>query len=175
MAPTEFIVVRWQGMSKIGGICIFRQPFNLTSPPMEELGISYTAIAVATIANFIIGALWYGVIFKNAWMKEMDIKADQRPPAGLMIRSLLMNLVGCFFLAFVFAHNTAAWTFVPGTEVMSPTASIANAAIFTWLGFFLIVDLNTVAFEARSWKLFFINTSYHFMMVLVSAIILHTL
>lgn len=108
-------------------------------------------------------------------MKEMAMPADTKPSTGMMVKSLVMNLVGCFLLAFVFAHNTAAWSFVPGIETLGTVGSIANAAIFTWLGFFLLVDLNTVAFEGRSWRLFFINTSYHFTMLLVSAIILHTL
>lgn len=142
---------------------------------MEELGISYTAVIVAAIANFFVGFLWYSVIFRNAWASEMKMPMDAKPPAGEMVKSLLMNFVGCFLLAYVFAHNTAAWTFVPGIDQLGTIGSIANAAIFTWLGFFVLVDLNTVAFEGKSWKLFFINTSYHFMMVLVSAIILHTL
>lgn len=142
---------------------------------MEDLGLSYTAIAVATLASFFVGFLWYSVLFRNAWAKEMGIKMDQRPTPGLLVRSLLMNLVGCFLLAFVFAHNNAAWSFVPGIEELGTVGSVANAAIFTWLGFFVPVDLNTVAWEGKSWKLFFINTSYHFTMVLVAAIILHTL
>lgn len=142
---------------------------------MQDLPLSYTAIILATVANFFTGFLWYSVLFKNAWMKEMAIAADKKPSSGMIIKSLLMNIVGCFFLAYVFAHNNAAWSFVPGIETLGTAGSIANAAIFTWLGFFLIVDLNTVAFDGRSWKLFFINTSYHFTMLLVSSIILHTL
>ena len=142
---------------------------------MEDLGLSYTAIAVATLASFFIGFLWYSVLFRNAWAKEMGMKMDQRPTPGMLVGSLIMNLVGCFLLAFVFAHNTAAWSFVPGIDKMGTGAMIANAAIFTWLGFFVPVDINTVAWEGKSWKLFFINTSYHFAMVLVAAIILHML
>ena len=139
---------------------------------MEELGISYTGIIVATLANFFVGFLWFSALFGKAWATEMKFDTSQKPPASAMVKSLLMNLVGCFFLAYVFAHNNAAWKFVPGMDQMGDVAQIANAAVFTWLGFYLIVDLNTVAFESRSWKLFAINTSYHFMMVLVSAIIL---
>jgi len=140
---------------------------------MNELNISFTAIAVATIANFFVGFLWYSVLFRTAWAKEMNMPMDQRPSAGMMMRSLSMNLVGCFLLALVFANNTAAWGFVPRIDEMSTGVQIANAAVFTWLGFFVPVDINTVAWEGKSWKLFGINTSYHFMMVLVSAIILH--
>ena len=139
---------------------------------MEELGISYTGIIVATLANFFVGFLWYSVLFGKAWAKEMGMPMDQRPSSGQMAKSLIMNLIGCFLLAYVFAHNNAAWSFVPGMDKMSTGASIANAAIFTWLGFFVPVDINTVAWEGKSWKLFFINTSYHFVMVLASAIIL---
>jgi len=140
---------------------------------MNELHLSFAAIAVATIANFFVGFLWYSVIFQKAWVAEMKLPMDQKPTAGIMVRSLGMNLVGCFLLAFVFANNTAAWGFVPGVPEMGKGMAIGNAAIFTWLGFFVPMDLNTVAFEGRSWKLFGINTSYHFTMLLVSAIILH--
>jgi hypothetical protein len=142
---------------------------------MEELKLSYTAIIVATIANFFIGFLWYSVVFQKPWMKEMNVPTDAKPSAGMMVKSLIMNLIGCFLIAFVFAHNNAAWTYVPGIETLGTAGSIANAAFFTWLGFFLPVDLNTVAFEGRSWKLFFINTFYHLTVMIVSAIILHTL
>lgn len=47
-----------------------------------------------------------------------------------------------------------------------------SATLFTWLGFYLPVDLGAVAWEKKSWKLFGINTGYHFTMLLVAAVIL---
>jgi len=55
---------------------------------------------------------------------------------------------------------------------MSPVGSILNASLFTWLGFYLPVDLNAVAWEKKSWKLFAINTSYHLLMLVIAATIL---
>jgi hypothetical protein len=75
-------------------------------------------------------------------------------------------------MAYVFAHNMAAWTFVPGMDVMPAIGTILNSAIFTWLGFYLPVDLGVVAWEKKSWKLFGINTGYHLAMLLVAATIL---
>jgi hypothetical protein len=89
-----------------------------------------------------------------------------------MAKGMTIMVIGNFFLAYVFAHNIAAWNYVPGMDAMSPAMKIANATIFTWIGFYLPVDLNTVAWENKSWKLFAINTSYHFMMLLVAAVIL---
>jgi hypothetical protein len=139
---------------------------------MEELGISITAILVATVATFFVGFLWYSVLFQKPWAKEMGVPADAKPPSGAMMRGLALGVIGNFLMAYVFAHNNAAWSFVPGMDKMSPMGIIMSAAGFTWLGFYVPTDLNTVAWEGRSWKLFFINTGYHFTIVLVAAIIL---
>lgn len=140
---------------------------------MEQIHVSLTAVLVAVIANFFVGYLWYGPLFGKIWAKEMGFDMSVKPPSGVMIRGLIFSLLGSFFLAFVFAHNISAWSFVPGTKEMSTAASLMNAVGFTWLGFFLPVDLNTVAWEAKSWKLFFINTAYHFVILLVAGVILY--
>jgi hypothetical protein len=55
---------------------------------------------------------------------------------------------------------------------MSTASIILSSAIFTWLGFFVPVDLNTVAWENKSWKFFAINTFYHLGSLLIAATIL---
>ena len=89
-----------------------------------------------------------------------------------MARGMISMVIGNFFLAYVFAHNIAAWSYVPGTEEMSVFSNIMSSTIFTWLGFYLPVDIGVVMWERKSWKLFGINTGYHFMMLLVAAVIL---
>ena len=61
---------------------------------------------------------------------------------------------------------------MPGTAEMSPMANVMSAVGFTWVGFYLPGDLSRVAWEKASWKLFAINTGYHFAMLLVAALIL---
>jgi hypothetical protein len=139
---------------------------------MEMLGISWTAILVATVANFIVGFLWYTPLFGKVWAREMGINPEGKPTSSQMTRGLLLGIFGNFLLAYVFAHNNAAWTFVPGMSEMPVAATIANAAIFTWLGFYVPVDLNAVAWEGKSWKLFFINAGYHLTILVVAATIL---
>jgi Protein of unknown function (DUF1761) len=85
---------------------------------------------------------------------------------------MISMVIGNFLMAYVFAHNIAAWTFVPDMNEMTASGTILHSAIFTWLGFFLPVDLGTVAWENKSWKLFFINTGYHLATLLVAATIL---
>jgi hypothetical protein len=139
---------------------------------MEELHINFTAVITAVIANFFLGFLWYTVLFGKAWAIEMGFDMSVKPPSSVMVKGMSFMLIGNFFLAWVFAHNIAAWGFVPESKAMTPVAQIANATIFTWLGFYLPGDLSRVAWEKHSWKLFAINTSYHFLMLLIAASIL---
>ena len=134
-----------------------------------------TAILVAVVANFFVGYIWYSVLFGKTWATEMGMDMSVKPPASVMIKGMVMMVIGNFLMAYVFAHNTAAWSFVPGIDQMSPAASIANAVVFTWLGFYVPTDLNVVAWENKSWKLFFINSAYHFVILLVAALCIHFL
>jgi hypothetical protein len=137
-----------------------------------ELQINYLAILVAVVANFILGFLWYTPLFGKAWAKEHGFDTNFKPASGEIAKGMIIMVIGNFFMAYVFAHNMAAWSFVPGMDVMPAIGKILNAAIFTWLGFYVPVDLSAVAWERKSWKLFFINTGYHLAMLLVAATIL---
>jgi len=140
---------------------------------MEEgIQINFVAVLAAVLANFFLGFIWYTPLFGNAWAKEMNFDKSVKPAGGEIAKGMIMMVIGNFFLAFVFAHNIAAWNYVPGMEEMSPVLKILNAAGFTWLGFYLPVDLNAIAWEKKSWKLFAINSGYHFMMLLIAASIL---
>jgi hypothetical protein len=137
-----------------------------------EMHINMVAVLVTVAANFMLGFIWYTPLFGKAWAKEMGFDARVKPKRGEMVRGMIFMVIGNFFLAYVFAHNIAAWGFVPGINEMSAGSNIMTSTIFTWLGFYLPVDLGTVAWERKSWKLFGINTSYHFLMLLVAALIL---
>ncbi len=137
-----------------------------------EMGINMIAILVAVAANFVLGFLWYTPLFGKAWAKEIGADTSIKPTGAEMARGMISMVIGNFFLAYVFAHNIAAWSYVPGTEEMSVFSNIMSSTIFTWLGFYLPVDIGVVMWERKSWKLFGINTGYHFMMLLVAAVIL---
>ena len=142
---------------------------------MPDIQINYLAVIIAVVANFILGFIWYTPLFGRAWAKEMGFDPDEKPPGSEMAKGLIFMVIGNFFLAYVFAHNIAVWdpeTWGQGPSEMSKMANVASAAFFTWLGFFVPVDLNTVSWERKSWKLFGINTGYHLISLLVVAAIL---
>jgi hypothetical protein len=137
-----------------------------------EYHINIVAVLVATVVNFFFGFLWYTPLFGKAWARELGIMVTEKPPAGALAKGMIIGVIGNFLMAYVFAHNNMAWSFVPDMQEMPKVGMILNAAIFTWLGFYLPTDLNTVAWEQRSWKFFFINTSYHLGTLLIAATIL---
>ncbi len=142
---------------------------------MENIHVNMTAILIAVVANFILGFIWYTPLFGKAWGKEMGFDMTQKPPSSALVKGMVFMVIGNFLLAWVLAHNMAAWNPVSWGQApseASPAANALAAAIFTWLGFFFPQDLGTVAWENKSWKLFFINTSYHFVSLLLVAMII---
>lgn len=141
------------------------------------INLNYVAIFIAVVANFVLGFIWYTPLFGKVWAKEIGMDTTQKPPSGSLARGMIFNVIGNFLLAFVFAHNIAVWmpeTWGQPSSGGPASAYAVMAMLFTWLGFYLPVDLNSVAWEGKSWKLFLINTSYHFLsLLLVSMILIH--
>jgi hypothetical protein len=137
-----------------------------------ELKINIVAILVAVVVNFILGFIWYTPLFGKAWAKEMGYDTNSKPDTGVMVKGLVFMIIGNFLFAWVFAHNIAAWTFVPNVNQLGPLANSLNAAIFTWIGFYLPGHLGSTVWEKKSWRLFAINAGYNLVSLLVVAFIL---
>lgn len=143
---------------------------------MPDMHFSAVGMTVATLAIFFLGFLWYTPLFGKAWAKELGIEPDpSKITKGFMIKALLLNLIGNFLLVFVLDHNIQAWNAQSWgyEEGFVPAAMAATmSAVFTWLGFFLPQDLNKTTWQMKSWKLFFIDTTYHLLSLLVVSFIL---
>ena len=137
-----------------------------------ELKINMMAILVTVVVNFIIGFIWYTPLFGKVWGKEMGFDPDMKPDKKLMFKGMAFNVIGNFLFAWVFAHNIAAWMFVPGMKEMSTISNASMSALFTWLGFYFPGHLGATVWENKSWKLFFINTGYSLVTLFAAALIL---
>jgi hypothetical protein len=137
-----------------------------------ELKINIIAVLVAVVVNFFLGFIWYTPLFGKAWGKEMGYDPNMKPDKSLMMKGMLFMIIGNFLFAWVFAHNIAAWAFVPGANEMNPLSSGVMAAVFTWLGFYFPGELSGTVWEKHSWKLFWINSGYQLLSLLVVALIL---
>ena len=140
---------------------------------LNGLQINVVAVLVATVAIFILGFVWYTVLFMKAWTKEMGYDPNMRPDRKALIKGMTISLIGNFLFAWVFAFYLAGWRLLPGGPAEFGTLAFAlNSALSAWIGFFLPINLSRVAWEKHSWKLFFINSGYNLVSIGVIALIL---
>jgi hypothetical protein len=129
--------------------------------------INYPAVLVAAVAHFIIGGLWYGLLFGNkfveliGWSPEKLKAMESHNPAKQMIIAFLTGLLLVYILAH-FIDYTGARTAVDGLQT----------AFWLWLGFVATTQLATVIFEERRLGLYLLNVGYEFVGCAVAGIIL---
>ncbi len=84
--------------------------------------VNYLAVFVAALAYFILGALWYSVLFGKYWMKgieEMGIKMtkpDKGKMGAMMVKSFIANLLCAFSMAFIL-HLSGAYNLMGGIKL----------------------------------------------------------
>jgi len=137
-----------------------------------EFKINMVAVLVAVVINFVLGFLWYTPLFGKIWGKEMGYDPNMKPDKSVMFKGMAFMIIGNLFFAWVLANNILAWQFVPGVKEMGPLSNAFSSAIFTWLGFYLPGELGATVWQKNSWKIFFINTGYQFVSLLVVSLIL---
>lgn len=140
-----------------------------------DFKVNLAAIAVASICSFSFGAVWYGPLFGKLWRKLMKIPSNFKPDRNVAILGLVLNFLGTLLMAYVMSHEIGVWR--PSSWKLpipdQPAFSYAFfAAFFAWLGYFIPMGFNTIAFEGKSWKLFGLNAIYHFVNLLVIAMVL---
>lgn len=83
--------------------------------------VNYAAVLVAALAYFILGALWYSVLFGKIWAKgieEMGIKMvppDKTKMMTMMLKSFTANLLCAFAMAY-FIRLGNAWNMITGLK-----------------------------------------------------------
>ena len=129
-----------------------------------EVPIRYPAVLVAALASYLLGAIWYGPIFGNAWKKLTGIP-EMKPTPSAMI----LGFAGSFLMSFVLAH---ALVFAGAYMAAGGTSAGLMCGFWNWLGFIAPVTLGVVIYEKKSWKLWLLNNSYWLISLLVMGVIL---
>lgn len=107
---------------------------------------------VAALAYWILGAVWYGVLFNKPWMalEQMTIeKAQSMSPVIPYIVSFLLELLIAYAVA-----QLCIWR---NANTASRGASIG---VLVWIGFVGPISFMNYMFEMRSYTLFAINEFY---------------
>jgi Protein of unknown function (DUF1761) len=110
-----------------------------------------TIIVVAAVIEWLLGALWYGLVFRKSWMAMAGFSETNKPKNGGL--GMVASFIACLLLTFVIAHVvgwTGAVTFTAGAEL----------GIICWLGFMAPPMFTQHIFENRRANLFAINAAY---------------
>lgn len=77
--------------------------------------INWLAVLAGGIAYFVLGAVWYSFLFRNAWIKASGVKVDdpnaKKGVAQIMIASLLLMIVASIGLGILITKiGSSGWT-----------------------------------------------------------------
>lgn len=120
-------------------------------------------VSISAVIQWLFGALWYGVIFKNSWRKLVGFAEGEKPKNAWF--GMITSLIVCFLLSFVLAH-VLHWA---GTNTFSGGIKIG---IICWFGFIAPPLLAQHIFENRRANLFAINGVYWLIVMIIGGAIL---
>ena len=141
---------------------------------MPTIHLNPAALIAAVVASFLFGWLWYGPLFGKKWAALMNMPADFKPEKKMMLRGMGLTLLGTFLTAYVIVYTGAIWR--PTTWGLGPDSPSHVygflTGLFTWMGFYVPLLLGAIAWEGKSWTLFWLNAAYHFVNLQIIAMIL---
>ncbi|MBX0300216.1 DUF1761 domain-containing protein [Cryobacterium sp. 1639] len=114
-----------------------------------DVSFNWLAIALAALSSFVIGGLWYSVLFARPWQRAAGVTDEQ------LTRGTARVFIGSAILAIVMAISLAAFI-GPNGPGFGVFAGFATGATFVAAAF----GVNYL-FERRSLLLFAINGSYN--------------
>jgi magnesium-transporting ATPase (P-type) len=129
--------------------------------------INYLAVFVAAVVHFIIGGLWYGLIFGNKFIEISGWTPAQleKIAAESHWTQYAVAFATSVVLVYIMAH-LIQYTGAKGV------AGGMQTAFWLWLGFVATTQLATVIFEQRKLGLYLLNIGYQLVAGLICGAIL---
>ena len=113
---------------------------------------NYAAVFISALAYWLLGAVWFGVLFNKPWMALENITMEQAKsmnPVLPYVVSFLLNLLIAYALAQVCIWRNA-----------NTTGRGASVGVLLWIGFIGPITYTTYMYEMRPKELFAINQFY---------------
>ncbi len=139
-----------------------------------EVQFTLVGILVSALAYFFLGWAWHSpLLFVKPWSKEMGFdkmsKKESAAKMKEMPKAMMGNFLALLVTAWVLSHVIQfAGAFLHKTGPIHG----AITGFFIWLGFISTTLMNTVLWEGRSLKLYFINVSFHLVGLMLMGAIL---
>ena len=125
---------------------------------------NYAAVFISAIAYWLLGALWYGVLFSKPWMALENISIEQAKSMNPVLPYVLT-----FVLNLLIAYSLAQVCIWRNADTVGRGASVG---VLLWIGFVGPITFTTYMYEMRPKELFAINEFFPLAgLVLMGAII----
>jgi surface polysaccharide O-acyltransferase-like enzyme len=125
---------------------------------------NYAAVFISAIAYWLLGAVWYGVLFSKPWMALENISVEQAKsmnPVLPYVITFVLNLLIAYALAQICIWRNA-----------NTIGRGASVGVLLWIGFVGPITFTTYMYEMRPKELFAINEFFSLAgLVLMGAII----
>ena len=111
--------------------------------------INWWGVLLAALSGFVIGGLWYALVFARSWQRAAGVTDEQ------LRHGAVRAFVGTFALSFLMAAALAAFIGPAGAGFGAAAGAVAGVA---WVAAAFGVNY---LFERRSLALFAINGGYN--------------
>ncbi len=130
---------------------------------MEDLiSVNWLAIVIAAVVKFAIGSAWYSpMLFSKQWQEAAGVTPDP----SVMPRAIVVQVIGDLIMAYILARfigHYAGDGLVIGAVV----------GFMAWIGFVAPVMLGAIMYESRKMSLFYINSGYQLIGIVVMGAII---
>ena len=117
---------------------------------LDISALNWWSILAATVVAFVIGGLWYGPVFGQAWLRAMGKTQDEiQPSATPFVVSFFAALLTCVVLA----------ALIDSLAIETLTGGLMIGAI-TGIGFIATAMASDTAFCGWGMPLFLIQAGY---------------
>lgn len=135
------------------------------------MDISLGRVALAAVANIIVGALWYGPVFGRQWREMMNFTDEKIRSMPLTAgQAMIGGFMTALVVAYVLARETLVWAPVALSEGQMSFA--LSLAFWIWLGYFVTNTFGGYLWEGRSLKLTLFNCAQQFVSLFAMAFVL---
>ena len=127
--------------------------------------INWLAVLVAALAFFVLGAIWYSFLFRNAWIKSSGVNVNdpnaKKGVAGMFLTSFILIIITCIGLAlFISRIGSGGW--MSGLKI----------GLVAGVCFCATAICNSYLYEKRPLALHLINSFYNIFGCVIAAIII---
>ncbi len=129
--------------------------------------VNIWAVLVAAVAYFMLGSVWFSMLFGKVWSKEVDKLGIliKDPPKGMIAAKMIQTFVGNSLAAFSMAYIvfiSGSFNWIAGLKL----------GLLCGIGFAAVAMIIAYTWENRSMRLQMIDTGYAVIGITLCGIIL---